>query len=655
MAKRAVKAEDLYDIQAVSDPRISPDGANIVFVVQRVERKSEKKYTNLWVVGRRSGTARQYTFGDQSDRQPRWSPDGSQIAFVSNRGDAKQSQVYVLPFAGGEARPLTSLKGQIGELQWSPDGSQILVQLRQPDADAQEREANPAKKKLGIVARHFTSMRYKMDAVGYLPQNKWQLWLVNSKSGKATQLTADRPYDVGQARWSPDGQKILFIANVTEEPVLSPQAMDIFIMDVAAGTERALGSSPGTIQTASWSPDGQSIAFIMADMSAGMELWRRPQLWLVSADGGDARSLSADVDSRMMSTTWAPDGSRVYVTYPRHGRVCLGAFNPESAAFAELIGEEGMVVDFNMDDSGRYGAYLYAQMENLPEVYVWDSKTGRSTQRSKRNRRLLNRLDLGQMEEVWFKSDAGTDLQGWILHPPGFDPQQSYPSILEVHGGPMGQYGFNLMHEFHYLAAQGYVVGFSNPRGGSGYGEAHARAIDCAWGENDYADVMAFADVMAARKYIDTERMGITGGSYGGFITNWVIGHTDRFKAAVTQRSVSNMISMWGSSDINLFIQHNIARDITPFEDVERYWRQSPIAHIGNAVTPTLVIHSEQDLRCHQEQGEQIYVALKKLGVDTELVLFPDSPHGLSRTGRTDRRISRLEHIARWFNKYLLA
>ena len=164
---------------------------------------------------------------------------------------------------------------------------------------------------------------------------------------------------------------------------------------------------------------------------------------------------------------------------------------------------------------------------------------------------------------------------------------------------------------------------------------------------------MAFADLMAARDYVDTARMGITGGSYGGFITNWVIGHTDRFKAAVTQRSVSNMISMWGVSDINLFIQHNIARDIAPFEDIERYWRQSPIAHIGNATTPTLVIHSEQDLRCHQEQGEQVYIALKKLGVPTELVLFPESPHGLSRTGRTDRRIARLEHIARWFNSYM--
>ena len=654
MAKRrSVTAEDLYEFQTISDPQISPDGQQIIFVAQRVERKSEQMFSNLWLVKRRGGKARQFSYGDQNDSQPRWSPDGQTIAFVSNRADEKQAQIYLLPVDGGEARPLTELKGKIGEIHWSPDGRRLLIQHRQPDPDEAARAADPQKQKLGVVARQVTAMRFKFDGAGYLPQNKWQLWTVDARNGKAKQLGETQPYDLNSPRWSPDGGQVLYLANAGAEPVLTPEQTDLFVLDVATGVARALGTPAGMPQVAEWSPDGTTIAYVAADLAEGMQLWRKPQLWLIPAAGGAPTSLTAGLDRRVQEICWTPDGDSLLMTYPWHGKVCLAEISRAGGETQELISDEGMVVGYTQDASGRFGAFLYHEMAALPEVYAYDRQSGRVSQRSQLNRRLLNRLDLGQMEEVWFKSNAGTDLQGWLLHPPGFDPQKQYPSILEVHGGPMGQYGYTLMHEFYYLAAQGYVVGFSNPRGGAGYGEAHAGAIDGDWGNNDYADVMSFADLMAARDYVDTARMGITGGSYGGFITNWVIGHTDRFKAAVTQRSVSNMISMWGVSDINLFIQHNVARDVAPFEDVERYWRQSPIAHIGNATTPTLVIHSEQDLRCHQEQGEQVYIALKRLGVPTELILFPDSPHGLSRTGRTDRRIARLEHIARWFNTYM--
>jgi len=269
------------------------------------------------------------------------------------------------------------------------------------------------------------------------------------------------------------------------------------------------------------------------------------------------------------------------------------------------------------------------------------------------NSRWLSRLELGEIEEVWFKAKDGYDLHGWILKPPGFDSRRKYPSILEIHGGPHVQYGRGFMHEFYFLAAHGYVVYFSNPRGGQGYGEQHCRAIWNQWGTIDYEDVMALADFMVEKPYIDPERMGVTGGSYGGYMTNMIIGRTDRFKAAVTQRSVSNLISMWGSSDGNWRFQQSFADDKPPFENLQKYWDASPMKFIGNASTPTLVIHSEKDLRVAQEQGEQVFVALRKQGVDSEMVLFPDEPHGLSRVGRTDRRIIRLNHILRWFDKYL--
>jgi dipeptidyl aminopeptidase/acylaminoacyl peptidase len=297
-------------------------------------------------------------------------------------------------------------------------------------------------------------------------------------------------------------------------------------------------------------------------------------------------------------------------------------------------------------------SYFLGQTDDPCQVWVQEMKTGRARRLTQINREWLARVDLGQLEEIWFKGGADNDLQGWILKPPNFENDKTYPTIIEIHGGPLAMYGWAFMHEFYYLAAQGFVVAFCNPRGGRGYGEAHAGAIWGGWGDADYADLMAFTDVLAQKPFINPDRIGVTGGSYGGYMTVWVIGHTTRFRAAVASRCVSNFVSMWGSSDFNWTFQQALGNK-PPFEDLEKYWKHSPIAYIGNAKTPTLVIHNEFDLRCPIEQGEQVFVALKRIGVDSEMVRFPDEFHGLSRSGRTDRRIARIQHIHRWFNKYL--
>jgi dipeptidyl aminopeptidase/acylaminoacyl peptidase len=311
-----------------------------------------------------------------------------------------------------------------------------------------------------------------------------------------------------------------------------------------------------------------------------------------------------------------------------------------------------VVSSFTLDHSESLLVYFYGQMKDPGQIMVCDRQTGETRQLTHINQELLDELNLGEIEEVWFKGSDGNDLQGWVLKPPDFDPAKKYPSIMEIHGGPLTQYGNFFMHEFYYLAAGGYVVYFCNPRGGRGYGEEHAKAIWTDWGTNDYNDLMAWADYAASLPYIDASRMGVTGGSYGGYMTVWIIGHTNRFKAAVTQRCVSNFVSMWGSSDFNWVFENELAGK-PPFEDLENYWRHSPIAYIGNAKTPTLVIHNEMDLRCPIEQGEQVFVALKRLGVPTGFVRFPDEFHGLSRNGRTDRRIVRLSSIRGWFDQYL--
>jgi len=353
-----------------------------------------------------------------------------------------------------------------------------------------------------------------------------------------------------------------------------------------------------------------------------------------------------------MPPTWSKDSHTLYFPVSIHGSSVLQSISLKGENLQTVIGEGGVVGSFSFDRDQKQLAYFYGMINDPCQVQVLDRKTGKSRQLTKQNQNLLNRLDLGEVETHWFTGPAGNKLQGWILKPPGFDARKKYPSILEIHGGPLTQYGYFFMHEFYFLAAQGYVVYFSNPRGGRGYGESHAKAIWGDWGNADYLDIMAWTDYVAQQPYIDKERMGVTGGSYGGYMTVWIIGHTDRFKAAVTQRCVSNFISEWGSSDFNWNFQEELQAG-PPFEDLDKYWDMSPMKYIGNAKTPTLVSHSENDLRCPIEQGEQVFVALKRIGVDAEMVRFPDEFHGLSRNGRTDRRIARLNHFVRWFDKYL--
>jgi dipeptidyl aminopeptidase/acylaminoacyl peptidase len=396
--------------------------------------------------------------------------------------------------------------------------------------------------------------------------------------------------------------------------------------------------------------------------------YKNLNLWLVPADGGKAaKNLTAQFDLDCEATlindvgspeqlppTWSPDGRFIYFQAAYHGSVVLKRLSVDNGQLTEVVGEGGVVGSYSFDKSHARVAYFFGQMHDPGQIHLKElTDDGQTTRHLTRvNRALFDALDLSKVEEVWFKGPDGNDLQGWILFPPGFDPKKKYPSILEIHGGPLTQYGKFFMHEFYYLAAQGYVVYFCNPRGGRGYGEAHATSIWGAWGTTDYADVMAWTDLLAAKPYIDPRRMGVTGGSYGGYMTLWIIGHTDRFKAAVAQRVVSNFVSEWGSSDLNWTFEYEVKAG-PPHQDFQKWWDMSPMKYIGNAKTPTMITHSENDLRCPIEQGEQAFVALKRLGVETEFIRFPDEFHGLSRTGRTDRKIARLGHIARWMEKYL--
>jgi len=663
--KRCVTAEDLYRFQLISDCAISPDGRHMVFCVHGVERKTQKKHANLWIVPTDGGRARQFTCGKHVDSQPKWSPDGNQIAFLSTRSDEKQAQTYIISFHGGEACPLTNLKGTFDTFEWSPDGKQLVCQFRKRDRDAIEREEDEEKKKLGILSRHIRRVFYKLDDTGYLPKERWHLWIIDARGGRARQVTHGDVYDEWEPSWSPNGDQIVFCSNRSKDPDLDPDAIDLFVMPSSGGSMRKLDAPFGRKMLPRFSPDAQWIAYIGCEGRG--QWWKNDCLWVVAATGQHpARNLTEQFDFDVSSSTltdmsapamtpptWSRDGGRIYFQVSRHGNTVLTSISRKGDNLESIVGDEGVVGTFSFDKAERTLAYFHANATDPGQIWVYGLSSKRARKLTHFSENLLRGIDLGEVEAAWFEGAAGNDVQGWILKPPGFDQSKQYPSILEIHGGPLLQYGNLFMHEFYYLAAHGYVVYFCNPRGSRGYGEAHAKAIWNAWGTADYEDLMAWVEFVAKKPYIDHERMGVTGGSYGGFMTNWIIGHTNRFKAAVTQRCVSNQISAWGSSDFNWIFEQTIGSDQPPWENFEQYWSQSPLKYMGRATTPTLVIHSEQDLRCPLEQGEQVYVALKKQGVDTELVLFPDEPHGLSRTGRTDRRIERLNHILRWFDRYL--
>jgi dipeptidyl aminopeptidase/acylaminoacyl peptidase len=663
---RLITAEDLYDFKSITYARISPDGRNIVFPVQTVERKTEKKYTNLWMQPTEPGSqAKQFTFGKHSDSAPVWSPDGSQIAFHSNRGETeKPAQIYVIPTDGGEARQLCEIKGDIASITWSPDGKQLLCPVKKSDKDVLDREADEQKKKLGVVERHYKRVFYKLDGVGYLPQERTHLWVVDVARGKAKQLTDHPIFDEADACWSPEGKWIAYFSNQSSDPDFNVDDVDLFVMPAKGGEPRKIDTPKGGKFFPAFSPDGKWISYCSAPESD--EGWRNISLSIVPADGsGKPLNLTEKYDlevspdaindlgePEICAPVWDRDSRHLYFQTVFHGSTLIDRIDIQGKQLETIIGEGGVVGSFSLDQAQKKIGYVYATMEDPAQIRVFDLAEKKSTLLHSHSRDLLESLDLGSMEEVWYKGPDGNDLQGWILKPPQFDPKKKYPSILEIHGGPQVMYGKFFMHEFYYFASKGYVVYFTNPRGGRGYGEKHTGAIWGNWGGADYADLMAWTDYVEKQPYIDKKRMGVTGGSYGGYMTVWIIGHTTRFAAAVTQRCVSNFLSMWGSSDMNWLFQHELeARQ--PFFDFDKFWKMSPIAYLGNAKTPTKVIHNEGDLRCPIEQGEQVFVGLKSLGIDSEFVRFPDEFHGLSRTGRTDRRISRLNHILGWFEKYL--
>jgi len=654
---RGITATDLFRLRFVDDVTLSPDGSRIACTVTQPDGEANRNRASIWVIPTTGGDARQVTSGEKKDTNPAWSPDGTRIAFVSDRG--KKGQIFVLDVAnGGEAHRLTTDDDHAAsEPLWSPDGKTIAFLCKVPSLP--EPLHNVEYKDDTDKPRIITRAKYKFDGEGFFDHTRKQLFVMPSEGGAARQLTSGT-MGVGQIAWSPDGTKIAFASNRSENED-HDRRIDVWTVDVSSGVLTQVTPHDGAYGSPAWSPDGKTLAVVGHTYPA--KGGANDRLWTVAAIGG-ALALVTDFDrsigSGVMSDTGANDrrqpvwvGEDLYFLAAINGSAQIWRVPASGGDLTQVTEGTHAIAGWDISRDGATLAYSASTPTNPGEISTLSLHGRSATQRTQLSAETLSEREPSGQEEFWLPAGDGTgeQIQGWLIKPPGFDPGTKYPLLLEIHGGPAATYGVGWFHEFQYFAAQGYVVVYCNPRGSQGYGEAFCTSIYQDWGTKPTMDVMAAVDHVISQGYIDTDRLYVTGGSYGGYMTDWLVTHTDRFRAAATQRCVSNLTTLALVDDTGTLWLGDYFGGM-PWEEPEVYARNSPITHIAHCHTPLFIEHEEEDQRCPMDQAEQVYNALHKLGVETELVRYPKEPHGMSRDGGPLHRVDRLQRIIDWFERH---
>jgi dipeptidyl aminopeptidase/acylaminoacyl peptidase len=652
IARRPMTPQELTRIRFISDPQISPDGRRVAFVVSSLSDDKDRYLANIWMVDPAGGEPHRFTTGPKRDTKPRWSPDGTQLAFLSERDGYTKAQLYVMPAAGGEPTRLTNLSNGVMNHVWSPDGTRFALVSRVDGWQESDTEEDGRKSK---PTRVITTLKYKANGEGFIYDRRPHIFVVSADGGEPQQLTDGDFADTDPA-WSPDGTLLAFVSARHEDRDYD-NASDVWLISAHGGEPRRLTDTAGPVLSPAFAPDGRTIAYLGHRYLN--ESGRNTRVFIMPVAGGRPTCLTATLDRTCapffanMPPQWSADGQWITFAVEDQGNIPIYRVRADGGAAPErIITGERQVTGLSASRDGRLLAFTATDPVSPAEVFTCEADGADERQLTELNRAWKVEVALSRPERWRYERD-GHQFDCWVMRPFGFQAGTRYPALLNIHGGPHTQYGTNFFDEFQVYAGAGYVVIYLNPRGSQGYGEEFTRAVIGDWGGGDFADVMAGLDE-ALRRYdcIDPDRLGVLGGSYGGFLTSWTVGHTNRFKAACSERAVNNTYTLFGTSDIGHSFSESQSGYL-PWENMQWYIDHSPLTYAKDIATPLLIIHSERDLRCPMEQAEQLFVVLKKQRKQVMFVRFPDEDHELSRAGKPQHRLERFRFVLDWFARYL--
>ena len=651
---RRLHSIDVFQLEYADDVQISPDGSRIVYVRVSHDIMTDRTRRNLWMIDADGTNNRPLRSETRSFSSPRWSPDGTRIAYVSAAEGSPQ--LYVRWMDSGQTALLTNLVEAPGAITWSPDGRSIA--FTQLVASNKEPLASPPPRPEGAVwappVKVIDSVTYRVDGAGYLESGYQHVFIVSAEGGTPRQLTEGNFNHNGPLSFTPDGRQLVFSANRSADWELEPQNAEVFSIDVATQKLTQLTSRKGPDNAPAVSPDGKSIAYVgYDDRYQGYQVTR---LYVMGIDGSNPRAVTANFDRDFTAPEWASNNRGVYSTFDDHGvrKLALVSLDGKVRTVAEGLGGTDLgrpytSGDFSVARNGRV-AFVHNTPQRPADVAT-ATTGGASRVLTALNDDLLGNRTLGAVSELtWKSSKDQREIQGWVIKPPDFDPAKKYPLILEIHGGPFAAYGPNYATELQLFAAAGYIVLYANPRGSTSYGEEFGNLIHHAYPGDDYDDLMSGVDAVIAQGNVDPDNLFVTGGSGGGVLTAWIVGKTDRFRAAVVAKPVINWSSFVLTADFsNFFYRYWFGAQ--PWEKPEEYWRRSPLSLVGNVKTPTMLITGEADYRTPIEESEQYYQALKLRKIDTVMVRIPEASHG-GMVARPTNLIAKVDNILAWFGKY---
>jgi dipeptidyl aminopeptidase/acylaminoacyl peptidase len=650
VGQRAAEPADLLRLREVTDPQLSPDGAWVAYTVTVSDTAADKRDADIWMSSWSGKRSVRLTWTKAREHTPRWSPDGRFLAFLSAREDPREvDQVWLLDRSGGEARRATDLPGGVSDYAWSPDGKRLALVASDPKPEqARPGEDSTRKRPRPIVVDRF---RFKYDGVGYIGAEREHLY-VFSLADKTAELITPGSYDELAPAWSPDGRSIAFLSRRRPEYDRTDN-WDVYVVAATAGAEpRQLTTFAGADmdpewgnRPPSWSPDGKLIAYVQGGKPE-LLYYAGQKVAVVPAAGGPARVLTASLDRNVLSPTFSPDGASVLFLLEDDRVYHLARVPAAGGAVERLVEGARAIEDLSVGKDGRI-ALTSSTTTHPTEVFAVQGKTVRRL--SAQNDAWLDDLRLAPVEAITVRSRDGTPIHGFMVKPPDYRPGTRYPTILRIHGGPVWQYFHDFANlDWQVLAARGYVVLGVNPRGSSGRGEKFATAIFAAWGEKDGEDVLAAVDYAVAQGVADPERLGIGGWSYGGILTNQVIVRDRRFKAAISGAGQGNALLGYGTDMYALEYELELGK---PWANLDAWRRVSqPFLHADRIVTPTLFVCGQDDWNVPLVNSEQMYQALKSLGRETELVIYPGESHGILRPSFV---LDRMERYLEWYGEHL--